>query len=85
MFHTSWGLYSYQTVLFVMESDLKRELEFMCESDSPIKVDLSDIPHVAESEKTSSFFLFFIQSTQNGEGRGRGVWVGVGVSVQKAC
>lgn len=42
-----------------MESDLKRELEFMCESDSPIKVDLSDIPHVAESEKTSSFFLFF--------------------------
>lgn len=59
-----------------MESDLKRELEFMCESDSPIKVDLSDIPHVAESEKTSSFFLFLKQSTQNGEGRGRGCgWV----------
>lgn len=65
----------------VVESDLKHAMAVMCESDSPIKMDLSDIPRVAESEKTPFFlFLFFKQSTQNGEGRGRGggggLWVG---------
>lgn len=58
----------------------------MRESDSPIKQDLPDIPHVAESEKTSLFF--FKQCTQNGEGRGRegvgGLWVG-GFPSKNAC
>lgn len=79
---------------FVVESDLKHALEFMCESDSPIKMDLSDIPHVAESEKTSSFFLFFFLTKHTkwrgrGEGRVRGWSVCVygygGGSFPNAC
>lgn len=36
-----------------MESDFKHLTEFVCESDSPIKTGLSDIPHVVNSEKSS--------------------------------
>lgn len=54
-------------------------MEFMCESDSPIKMDLSDIPHVAESEKTS-----FLTKSTKWRGQGEGVDCGWGVSVQLA-
>lgn len=62
-------------------------MEFMRESDSPIKQDLSDIPHVAKSENIS-FFFFFLNNVHKMEraGGGKG-WVdcGWGVSFQNAC
>lgn len=66
---------------FVVESDLKHLMEFICESDSPIKMDLFDIPHVANSEKTpsSSFFFFLnkVHKMERASGRGvDGLWVG---------
>lgn len=50
----------------------------MRESDSPIKQDLPHIPHVAEREKTSLFFLNNVHKMERaGGGKGvGGLWVG---------
>lgn len=51
-------------------------MQFMRESDSPIKMGLSDIPHVAESEKTS--FFFNKAHKMERAGGGVGAWVDCG-------